>query len=122
MPATSALLCRPFVESVNKGPHFWDEDHALHWYTDIYSPIAKRVERGEASLEGPLSIDASSNTFTVSGVNVRGKQSRNVRYTLFDVLPSTLRAIAIRHVSSKHHHCALNQDRGLCSPFWVTYR
>ena len=74
------------MESRNKGPHFWDEDHTFRWYTDIFDPVAQAVERGEATAEAPLSIDASSNTFTVSGVNVRGKRSHNVREQLATVL------------------------------------
>jgi hypothetical protein len=71
--------CRPFIESNNKGPHFWDEDHPIRWYTDIYDPVAKAVEAGAAGAAGPLAVDGSSNTFTVSGVNVLGKPSPNVR-------------------------------------------
>lgn len=67
------------MESNNKGPHFWDETHDIGWYTDIFAPIAKAVEAGASSEQQPLAVDASSNTFTVSGVNVLGKVNNNVR-------------------------------------------
>ena len=76
-----AVAYRPFVESNNKGPHFWDEQHPIRWYTDIFDPVAKAVESGKATEEGPLAVDASSNTFTISGVNVLGKRSRKVCIT-----------------------------------------
>ena len=74
----SQRACSPFKESTNKGPHFWDEDHTFFWYTDVYEPIANKVTRRVADETGPLAIDASSNTFTVSGVNILGKPNRKV--------------------------------------------
>jgi hypothetical protein len=78
----SKPLRRPFMESRNKGPHFWDESHPVQWYTDIFDPVAQMVERGVATAEGPLVVDASSNTFTTSGVSIRGKRSRKVHLSM----------------------------------------
>jgi len=67
-----------FVESRNKGPHFWDECElrgsgaahcAFEGYADLYQPLAEAVERGAAAA---VSADASSNTLTASGVWRRG--------------------------------------------------
>ena len=71
--------CRPFIGSNNKGPHFWDERHEMLWYTDIFQPVADAVDAGEADMHGPITCDASSNTFTVSGVNVVGNTTDEVR-------------------------------------------
>eukprot|EP00899_Mesostigma_viride_P013848 jgi/Mesvir1/22464/Mv18494-RA.1 len=63
------------VESLNKGPHFWDEPHAWDWYVDLFAPVA------QAALADPPTIiagDASSNTFTYSGVGIRGKPNGEV--------------------------------------------
>ena len=64
------------METLNKGPHFWDEDHDIAWYTDVFRSTAQLVDQGAADEHGPLTIDASSNTFTVSGINVLGKGSK----------------------------------------------
>jgi N-acetylgalactosamine 4-sulfate 6-O-sulfotransferase len=70
-----------FVASTNKGPHFWDEcpdpgrsaggpPHcAFQGYLDLYAPLAAAVAAGNAAA---VSADASSNTFTASGVWRRG--------------------------------------------------
>lgn len=72
-----------FVESNNKGPHFWDEcpvnsgptgpPHCtFHGYTSLFSALAQRVSNGGPDAAGLVSADASSNTLTASGVWRRG--------------------------------------------------
>lgn len=78
-PAGSASACRPFQRSNNKGPHFWDERHEFSWYTDLYQRTADAVDAGEAGPDGPITVDASSNTFTSSGINVAGNSNDEVR-------------------------------------------
>lgn len=78
VPSERPSPCRPFIESNNKGPHFWDEQHPWTWYTDIYSPVAQAVDASAANKSGPLAVDASSNTFTISGVNVRNTPNDQV--------------------------------------------
>jgi hypothetical protein len=63
------------MESQNKGPHFWDESHPWDWYTEMYSPVAQKIDAQPDTFFDGLTIDASSNTFTVSGVNMRGRSS-----------------------------------------------
>ena len=70
--------CRHFVDTGNKGPHFWDEEHAWTWQTDTYSPIAQAVDAGTANATQPLAVDGSSNTFTVSGISIRNRANNEV--------------------------------------------
>lgn len=62
------LLEHPsIVDSTNKGPHFWDESHTFDWYLDVYEPVAKATVSNPQIVAG----DASTNTFTYSGVGIR---------------------------------------------------
>eukprot|EP00887_Chlorella_sp_A99_P007481 scaffold2.g7481.t1 len=72
-----------FMESRNKGPHFWDEPHSFDWYLSLYDDVAAAVQKDP----GLVTLDASSNTFTYSSVGVRGKPSPKV------LLPQVLRAV-----------------------------
>lgn len=79
-----------FVDSLNKGPHFWDESPPgpagmFDRYVGLYDALAHRIgdathdgESGNGTSPGDgdytrlMSCDASSNTFTASGVYRRG--------------------------------------------------
>ena len=72
------------LPSENKGPHFWDGPQTLHWYVSLFARGAARLQR-QRQLEGDeggmrrrgggVFIDASSNTFTYSGIGVRSARS-----------------------------------------------
>lgn len=79
-PKAACHLCRPFVDSRNKGPHFWDESKPFEAYTNIYSLTAERaLALPEGETLGEVTADASSNTFSVSGVQIRGNHKATVR-------------------------------------------
>ena len=71
-----------FVDSLNKGPHFWDESPPgpagqFASYVALFDELARRVGSGaNATPPSPaarlVSCDASSNTYTASGVYRRG--------------------------------------------------
>ena len=76
-----------FVESRNKGPHFWDEcqvaelepapdqlpEHcSFDGYAALFDPLAAKVAAGGAAGARAVSADASSNTWTAAGVWRRG--------------------------------------------------
>ena len=64
------------LPSANKGPHFWDEAHPFEWYVRLYSRGARRLaDAAAARREADVFLDASSNTFTWSGIGVRGKRA-----------------------------------------------
>ncbi|KAK9810890.1 hypothetical protein WJX73_005645 [Symbiochloris irregularis] len=77
------LVHRSIIDSKNKGPHFWDEQHPFDWYLDIYSPVASAVVKDSNLVVG----DASTNTFTYSGVGIRGKKNDDV------ILPGVIRGV-----------------------------
>lgn len=58
------------LPSANKGPHFFDEPHSWEWYLTIYARGAAALLDGSADPRAVM-IDASSNTFTYSGIGVR---------------------------------------------------
>jgi N-acetylgalactosamine 4-sulfate 6-O-sulfotransferase len=70
-----------FVDSLNKGPHFWDESPPgpagqFASYVALFDELARRVganaSDAASSASRLVSCDASSNTFTASGVYRRG--------------------------------------------------
>ena len=70
-----------FVNSLNKGPHFWDESPPgpagqFASYVALFDELAKRVAANASDATSSatrlVSCDASSNTFTASGVYRRG--------------------------------------------------
>lgn len=64
------------LPSANKGPHFWDETHTFEWYVRLYSRGARRLADAPVGRrEADIFIDASSNTFTWSGIGVRGARA-----------------------------------------------
>ncbi|GMH44760.1 hypothetical protein BSKO_12712 [Bryopsis sp. KO-2023] len=75
-----------FMTSKNKGPHFWDENHPWDWYLDIYDDFAQVLHDSKTSNE-TITCDASSNTFSYSGVGVRGSKNQQV------LLPEVLKSI-----------------------------
>lgn len=86
-------ICRPFKASGNKGPHFWDEGgHDWGKYTELFSVVSDQVAKDEGPVD-TVTVDASSNTFSVSGVSIRG-QRYGPSGTLPDevLLPDVLKA------------------------------
>ena len=72
-------VCRQVKDTGNKGPHHWDMDRKFSKYLHVFDRIAHEVERGRADGSKPLAIDASTATFTFSGVGVNNKPTEQVR-------------------------------------------
>ena len=64
------------LPSANKGPHFWDEQHTVASYLRLYGRSARRLAAATAARRAvDILVDASSNTFSYSGIGVRGARA-----------------------------------------------
>jgi N-acetylgalactosamine 4-sulfate 6-O-sulfotransferase len=102
-----------FVESANKGPHFWDESPVpespaggggggggFSEYLALFDALAARVAAAPQS----LSADASSNTFTASGVWRRGHSpvgNVSIGELLFEAAPYSRLILLLRDPSER---------------------
>jgi N-acetylgalactosamine 4-sulfate 6-O-sulfotransferase len=106
-----------FVQSTNKGPHFWDESvsatSGFEQYLALFEPLALRVGSAPAAAAGALlSADASSNTLTAAGVWRRGHNpvgDVTVGELLFEAAPYTrcvamVREPGARWLSAFHYY------------------
>ena len=67
------------LPSANKGPHFWDEHHTFASYLRLYGRSARKLAAATAARRAvDILVDASSNTFSYSGVGVRGARAPQV--------------------------------------------
>ena len=98
-----------FVESSNKGPHFWDESPVppeghmgFDGYLDLFDRLAARVaaEPSPGGAGAPLlSADASSNTLTAAGVWRRGHSPQgdvSIGELLFEAAPYSRHIVMLR--------------------------
>jgi N-acetylgalactosamine 4-sulfate 6-O-sulfotransferase len=93
-----------FVESSNKGPHFWDESPLppaalsdFSGYLSLFNALAARVAAAPSASAGLVTADASSNTLTAAGVWRRGHApvgDVTIGELLFEAAPYT-RCIAM---------------------------
>lgn len=106
-----------FVQSTNKGPHFWDESvsasSGFEQYLALFDPLAARVGSAPPASAAPLlSADASSNTLTAAGVWRRGHAPQGdvtVGELLYEAAPYTrcivmLREPGARWLSAFHYY------------------
>eukprot|EP01062_Namystynia_karyoxenos_P063121 TRINITY_DN55944_c0_g1_i1.p1 TRINITY_DN55944_c0_g1~~TRINITY_DN55944_c0_g1_i1.p1 ORF type:complete len:995 (+),score=256.11 TRINITY_DN55944_c0_g1_i1:177-2987(+) len=99
------LRAHPDVSAAtNKGPHWWDEDArgAAPYYVALYAPGAAAISaRPAAAARRVLTGEASSNTYTASGVQVRGRRQA----PHLPLLPALLRAA----VPSARYVCVVRE-------------
>eukprot|EP00756_Hemistasia_phaeocysticola_P062615 Hpha_TRINITY_DN6067_c0_g1::TRINITY_DN6067_c0_g1_i2::g.63352::m.63352/K08106/CHST15; N-acetylgalactosamine 4-sulfate 6-O-sulfotransferase len=90
--------------ATNKGPHWWDEDRVQNasYYLALYDKAAEGVEANPGMLTG----EASSNTYTATGVMVRGQRQTpdlpNLPQLLAAAVPGARYVVMVREPRARY--------------------